>query len=209
MAVAVPAAVCVAVCVAVAVSAALAVEDAVPDAVFEPIITGSVPLGVDELAASFDLARFGRAPARFDEAELARLNGAILHHLPFERVAAQLPEGMGEAEWQAIRPNLATLAEATAWWQVIHGPVEAPLPDADTAAYLAQAAQVAADLDWAAEPWQQLTAALKAATGRKGKELFLPLRLALTGVAHGPEMAALLPLIGREVAVVRLQAVSS
>ena len=166
-------------------------------------------LGVDELAASFDLARFGRAPARFDEAELARLNGAILHHLPFERVAAQLPEGMGEAEWQAIRPNLATLAEATAWWQVIHGPVEAPLPDADTAAYLAQAAQVAADLDWAAEPWQQLTAALKAATGRKGKELFLPLRLALTGVAHGPEMAALLPLIGREVAVVRLQAVSS
>ena len=161
-------------------------------------------LGVDELAASFDLARFGRAPARFDETELMRLNGAILHHLPFARVTAQLPEGIDEAVWQAIRPNLATLAEATVWWQVINGPIEAPLPDADTAAYLAQAAQAAAALDWAAEPWQQLTATLKAATGRKGMDLFLPLRLALTGVAHGPEMATLLPLIGREEALARL-----
>ncbi len=161
-------------------------------------------LSVDDLATSFDLARFGRAPARFDETELARLNGAILHHLPFERVAGQLPEGMTQAAWAAIRPNLATLAEAAAWWQVIHGPVEAPPSDPETAAYLAQAVTAAAALDWSAEPWQQLTAMLKAATGRKGKDLFLPLRLALTGVAHGPEMAALLPLIGCEAAVARL-----
>ena len=164
-------------------------------------------LSVDALAAGFDLARFGRAPARFDEGELARLNGAILHHLPFARVADQLPEGMGEAAWEVIRPNLATLSEAGAWWQVINGPVVVPDDSsADTAMYLAQAAQVAATIDWSAEPWQQLTAALKAATGRKGKELFQPLRLALTGALHGPEMAALLPLIGREQALARLNA---
>ena len=166
-------------------------------------------LGVDDLANSFDLARFGRAPARFDETELARLNGALLHHLPFARVAGQLPEGMGEAAWEAIRPNLATLAEAGDWWQVIHGQVDVPTADAETVAYWAQAAQVAADLDWATEPWQQLTAALKASTARKGKELFQPLRLALTGMAHGPDMAALLPLIGREQALARLNAAAA
>ena len=163
-------------------------------------------LSVDALATSVDLARFGRAPARFDETELARLNGAILHHLPFARVASQLPEGMGEAAWEAIRPNLSTLAEAGDWWLVINGPVDAPVADADTAAYLEQAAQAGAAINWASEPWQQLTAALKQATGRKGKDLFLPLRLALTGMAHGPDMAAMLPLIGREQALARLNA---
>ena len=168
-------------------------------------------LGVDELAASFDLARFGRAPARFDEVELARLNGAILHHLPFTRVAAQLPEGMGEAAWIAIRPNLATLAEAGAWWQVIHGPVEAPVLSDEDRAYLAEAVAAFDFLDWgipdfASQLWATLTATLKDRTDRKGKALFLPLRLALTGMAHGPDMAALLPLIGREQALARLRA---
>jgi glutamyl-tRNA synthetase len=163
-------------------------------------------LGVDALAAAFDLSRFGRAPARFDEAELARVNAAILHHLPFERVAVQLPEGLTEAAWEAIRPNLTRVSEAAEWWQVITGPIAAPEADADGGAYLTLASDLAAGLDWAGDPWRQLTTALKEATGRKGKDLFLPLRLALTGLAHGPDMATLLPLIGREAALARLRA---
>jgi len=162
-------------------------------------------LGVEDLAASFDLARFGRAPARFDETELHRINAAVVHRLPFERVARLLPDGMGEAAWDAIRPNLAHIEEVAGWWQVITGPVEALPYDEETRAYLGEAAAVVEGIDWTADPWHALTAALKASTGRKGKSLFLPLRQALTGKDHGPDMAALLPLIGREAAVARLQ----
>ncbi len=156
------------------------------------------------LIAGFDFARFGRAPARFDEAELAQLNARIVHGLDYATVAERLPAGMAEAEWAAVRPNLSVLADAADWWRVIEGPVPV---DADLdAAYLDQAAVVAEEIDWAGDPWHALTGRLKDATGRKGKALFLPLRRALTGLDHGPEMAALLPLIGRERAVARLLA---
>jgi len=154
------------------------------------------------LIAGFDFARFGRAPARFDEAELAALNARILHALPFEAVAERLPEGMDVAAWEAVRPNLVTLADAADWWGVIEGPV-AVEGDIDVA-YLDQALVAAGEIDWSSDPWHALTARLKAKTGRKGKALFLPLRLALTGRDHGPDMAALLPLIGRERALERL-----
>ena len=157
------------------------------------------------LVASFDLAHFGRAPARFDEAELARLNAAIVHQLPFEHVAGRLPEGMGPDAWQAIRPNLEKVADAADWWSVVTGPVEPPALDADDRAYLAEAARSFA---WSDDPWGALTAALKEATGRKGKALFHPLRLALTGRDSGPDMHALLPLIGEAEARARLEAAS-
>lgn len=160
------------------------------------------------LIESFEFARFGRAPARFDEGELAQLNARIVHQLPFEAVADRLPSAMDEPAWHAVRPNLTTIAEAADWWQVVEGPVAAPdLPEGDRA-YLREAAAAAESLDWSADPWPALTAALKERTGRKGRALFLPLRLALTAREHGPDMAALLPLIGKDHALARLQAAS-
>jgi glutamyl-tRNA synthetase len=156
------------------------------------------------LIAGFDFARFGRAPARFDEAELAALNARILHALPFEVVAERLPQGMDVAAWEAVRPNLVTLADAADWWGVIEGPVAV---EGDVEAeYLDQALAAAGEIDWSSDSWHELTTRLKAETGRKGKALFLPLRRALTGRDHGPDMAALLPLIGRERALERLAA---
>jgi glutamyl-tRNA synthetase len=156
------------------------------------------------LIAAIDFHRFGRAPARFDVEELKTLNAKIVHQTPFAAVADRLPAGMDEAAWTAVRPNLKTVAEAADWWRVIEGPVTATREPED-ADYLAQATQVAADLDWASDPWHALTNALKASTGRSGKALFMPLRRALTGLDHGPDMAALLPLIGRERALERLR----
>jgi len=158
------------------------------------------------LIETFDLAHFGRAPARFDEAELARVNAAIVHQLPFAQVAGRLPEGMGAAAWEAIRPNLERVGEARDWWRVVTGPVEAREFDAETRAYLAEAARA---LEWGDDPWGGLTAALKAVTERKGKALFHPLRLALTGRESGPDMHALLPLIGEAEARRRLEAAAS
>ena len=163
-------------------------------------------LDAGALAASFDLSRFGRAPARFDEAELARINAAVIHHLPFDHVAGRLPEGMDAAGWEAVRPNLTTVAEAGEWWAVVKGPIAPPEFDAETQEFLAEAAGVLAGLEWGAGVWQALTGALKETTGRKGKALFLPLRQALTAMEHGPDMGALLPLIGRDEALARLRA---
>jgi glutamyl-tRNA synthetase len=163
-------------------------------------------LDAADLAASFDLQHFGRAPARFDEAELERVNAAVVHRLPFARVADQLPTGMDEAAWEAIRPNLAHVGEAADWWRVVTGPIDQPAISPEDKGYLLLAADTLEAEPWDADPWHRLTGSLKGATGRKGKALFLPLRLALTGRDHGPDMAALLPLIGQDEAVVRLRA---
>ncbi len=159
------------------------------------------------LIATFDFARFGRAPARFDEAELSQVNARILHALPYAAVADRLPAGMDAQAWEAVQPNLVTLADAADWWSVIEGPIaiDTATDDAERA-YLDQAHAAAAAIDWSNDPWHALTGRLKTDTGRKGKALFLPLRRALTGRGHGPDMAALLPLIGRERALARLSA---
>ncbi|WP_095012594.1 glutamate--tRNA ligase [Tsuneonella mangrovi] len=156
------------------------------------------------LVDTFDLATFGRAPAHFDDADLERINAAIVHQLEFAAVQHRLPEGIDEAGWHAIRPNLSHIGEAAEWWRLVTGPVDVPDLSDDDRAYLAQAAGA---LDFAAaDPWHALTNALKQATGRKGKALFLPLRQALTGMDHGPDMKELLPLIGESEARKRLEA---
>ena len=154
------------------------------------------------LVEGFDLSTFGRAPAKFDDAELDRLNAAIVHQLHFEHVQHRLPEGMDEAGWHAVRPNLALVAEAGDWWRLVTGPIDTPDFDAETRAFLGQAVEL---LSWDDQPWRSLTSALKEATGRKGKALFLPLRQALTGMDHGPDMGELLPLIGEAEVRARLE----
>ena len=153
------------------------------------------------LVSSFDLATFGRAPAKFDEEDLERINAGIVHQLPFDAVAARLPDGMDEAGWHAIRPNLAHIGEAGDWWKLVTGPIVQPDFSAEDKAFLTEARRL---LVWGDNPWGALTTALKEATGRKGKGLFLPLRQALTGMDHGPDMGELLPLIGEEQARARL-----
>jgi glutamyl-tRNA synthetase len=168
-------------------------DSVVPVDSFAPLIQG------------IDFGRFGRAPARFDVGELASLNAKMLHQMPYDVVAARLPQGMNETTWAVIRPNLTQISEAAHWWRIVKGPIDSDVAPED-AEFLATAARVAAGIDWGADPWHALTNALKTETDRKGKALFLPLRRALTGLDHGPDMAALLPLIGRTEALNRLSA---
>ena len=156
---------------------------------------------IEALLETFDLSTFGRAPAKFDDAELDRINTALVHQMEFSQVADRLPQGMDEAGWHAIRPNLAHVNEAGQWWALVTGPIDQPEFTQDDRAYLAEAAST---LVWSDDPWRSLTGALKDTTGRKGKPLFLPLRQALTGMDHGPDMGELLPLIGEEEAHARL-----
>jgi glutamyl-tRNA synthetase len=160
---------------------------------------------LDELVEAFDFAKLSRAPARFDAQDLRLLNAKLLHMLPFAAVSERL-EALGirgdEAFWEAVRGNLAVLADAKAWWGVVTGPV---VPVIEDPAFCAAAARLLPPDPWDAETWVVWTAAVKAETGAKGKALFQPLRLALTGESHGPELKQLLPLIGPDRAQARLQ----
>jgi len=161
---------------------------------------------LETLAEGFDFAHFGRAPAHFDLAEVEQLNAKLLHHLDFAEVADRLPPKAGEEDWLLLRGNLAHLGEIGDWMAVLDGDIPAPDMAPDDRDFLREAAQIAAGLDWSDNPWPHLAEALKATTGRKGRPLFHPLRLALTGRESGPEMAPLLARIGKDRALARLKA---
>ena len=162
---------------------------------------------LEALAARINFAKISRAPARFDPAELPALTAATLHHLPFAAVAdrlAALGVGGGEAFWLAVRGNLARLPDAAVWWRVVEGPL-APVVAAEDREFLADAAALLPEESWDGEVYARWMAAVKPASGRSGRALFHPLRLALTGAESGPELKALLPLIGRARALARLR----
>jgi glutamyl-tRNA synthetase len=165
------------------------------------------PVGtLDELAESFDFSAFGRAPAHFDPHEVELLNARLLHKLDFAAVADRLPEGATEEDWLLLRPNLERLSDFAGWLAVSHGEIEPPELSHDERLLVKEAAAAAEPLDWSAEPWRALTEALKESSGKKGRELFHPLRLALTGRESGPEMAGLVRRMGKERAIRRLEA---
>jgi glutamyl-tRNA synthetase len=159
-----------------------------------------------QLAEGFDFAHFGRAPAHFDPHDVEILNAKLLHHLEFAAVKDRLPEGATEADWHLLRGNLAFLREFADWLPVLDGAIERPDLNRDDRLFVKQAAGVAESVDWDGEPWKALTDALKQMSGRKGRALFMPLRLALTGRESGPEMAPLLARIGQGLAIQRLEA---
>ncbi|MBI1393204.1 MAG: glutamate--tRNA ligase [Alphaproteobacteria bacterium] len=154
------------------------------------------------LADTFSFETVGRAPARFDEAELAALNAKLLHETPFDAVSDRLAQmGVDAALWDVVRGNIETLAEASEWRDVAYGAIDPVIEDEPLTT---AAAALVPDDPLSEESWSAFTNAVKDKTGAKGKALFMPLRHALTGRARGPEMAAIFPLIGAVRARARL-----
>ncbi|MER2519141.1 MAG: glutamate--tRNA ligase [Bdellovibrionales bacterium] len=165
-----------------------------------------------ELAAAFDLHKISRATPKFSTEDLQALNAKILHLTEYKTMRDRLkafgiPDN-NEDFWNAIKPNLVKLSDAKIWWQVVQGPV-APVIADEERKFIATAQSLLPPAPWNEETWGQWIGAIKYATGRKGKDLFLPLRLALTGTDHGPEMKALLPMIGPDRARTRLEGKAS
>ena len=161
---------------------------------------------LDELAHGFDFSTFGRAPAHFDPHEVELVNARLLHKLDFSAVADRLPPSADEEDWLLLRPNLERIADFADWFDVLHGEVDPPELSHDERLLVREAAGLANGLDWSADPWRDLANEVKAATGKKGRELFHPLRVALTARESGPEMAGLVRRMGKERAVRRLEA---
>jgi glutamyl-tRNA synthetase len=160
---------------------------------------------MQDITTGFDLSRFGRATAKFDPAELVQVNARIVQQLSFADVADRLADAGvdgGEAFWMAVRDNLSTVAEAADWWQVCSAAITPVIEAADVtdaAAGLLPEGEMSADI------WQPWTKSVAEATGAKGRGLFMPLRLALTGREKGPEIAPLLMFIGRDRIIARLR----
>jgi len=154
----------------------------------------------EKLIEGFDFGKFSRGTAKLDPADLEMLNAKILHMTPFSAVSDRL-EGVDEIFWETVRPNLNKLSDIADWQKMVNGPVTPIIEDAD---HMAKAGSLLPPGDLGPDSWKAWTDAIKAETGVKGKGLFMPLRHALTGQKHGPDMASLLPLIGREKVLSRL-----
>ena len=154
---------------------------------------------LDELVAGFEIGAFGAAPTKFDAEDLFPLTRAHVSGLPYAAVAARIaalgvPAALAEQFWRVARDNITVLADLSAWWQLFRDGA-APLIDPEDAEFVAQALALLPARPWDHDTWGTWTAAVKAATGRKGRGLFMPLRKALTGQAQGPEMAEVMPLL--------------
>ncbi|HBS36593.1 MAG TPA: glutamate--tRNA ligase [Parvularcula sp.] len=155
------------------------------------------------LARSFDFAKIGRAPARFDEAELLQLNAKILHEAPYAALKDRLGAmGVSETLWEAVKGNVVKIADAAEWSGLIEGAIDPVIEDAG---FCNAASALVPDAPLTEQSWDAFTSAVKEKTGARGKALFHPLRLALTGREKGPEMAVIFPLIGAEKARRRLK----
>ncbi len=161
-------------------------------------------VSLDALVAEFAMEKIGRAPAHFDPAELSNLNAKLLHLFSYVAVKDRLEAaGVGsEAFWDAVKANLTRFADVRELWPLVVGPVQPVIEDA---AFAALAAEKLPPEPWDESTWGAFTKAVSAAAGRKGRDLYHPLRLALTGREHGPELKKLLPLIGRARALARLK----
>lgn len=162
---------------------------------------------LDQLAEEFSFDKIGRSPARFDDEELKSLNAALLNEMPFDAAAAKLqaidPKAADENFWNLVRANCSVLPDVKEWVDVVFGDVESLIDDGD-AEYIASAGARLPDGDITPDTWSAWTSALKSETDRKGGALYMPLRKAITGRKYGPDMGALLPLIGRERVLKRL-----
>ncbi len=167
-----------------------------------------VPASMAELTAGFELSHFSRSSPRFDIRQLLAMNRRVLHGLAFTAVQARLPPGATPAFWDVVRGNLDMLSEARGWWDVVAGAIVPPVVEGE-GAFLRDALATLPPEPWGADVWAAWTDALKASSGRKGRALFHPLRLALTGEERGPEMRGLLPLIGRPRTAERLRVAQS
>ncbi len=151
----------------------------------------------EDLIAGFDLSSFGAAPTKFDADDLFPLTRAHVRALPLSAVAERIqglgvPDDRSEGFWNATRESITVLADLGAWWDVMdHGAVAAVDPEDD--AFVMQALAMLPETPWTPATWGQWTEAVKAASGRKGRALFRPLRRAMTGREDGPDMATLMP----------------
>lgn len=160
----------------------------------------------NEIVKNFDISKFSKAPTNYEVEELSRINTKVLHQFSFNEVKERLKtlgvDKVNENFWLSVRSNLKKFSEVKDWWHILSENMQPVIDDAE---FTKAAGNLLPSGNWNETTWDAWMSEVKAKTGRKGKELFMPIRKALTGMEHGPELKILLPLIGREKALARLE----
>lgn len=159
---------------------------------------------IKELIAEFNLKKFSKAPCNYDLKDLLRINGKLMHHMEFDDVKNHLEAHITKEFWDAVKLNVETFKDISIWWNIINN--EVATPSGDDSDFLNHAAECLPEGTWNTETWNIWVNQVKDKTERKGSELFMPLRRALTGMDHGPELKILLPILGRDKTLKRLGA---
>ncbi len=159
-------------------------------------------LSHEELIKEFSLKKYGKAPANYDLVELQRINSKLIHHMPFEMAKPHFTNSkIDEKFWSSVKLNLTTIKEVDTWWKICNEEFTPVITDAE---FTKTASTLLPTGNWDNETWNTWVQAVKSATGKSGKDLFMPIRLALTGMDNGPELKSLLPILGREKVIARL-----
>jgi glutamyl-tRNA synthetase len=173
----------------------------------DPIVPTHV---MSEIVQSFDITKFGKSPSNYDQKELEQLNLKIIHHMSYrqvkERLAQQNLDGLNENFWDAVKSNISTVQEVSLWWKICHAILQ---PSLDDYSFTKTAASLLPQEPWDAGTWDIWINKVKLATKKSGKELFMPIRIALTGIDHGPELKQLLPMLGYQKAIQRLNGIAA
>ncbi|MCE2993187.1 MAG: glutamate--tRNA ligase [Candidatus Jidaibacter sp.] len=156
---------------------------------------------LDDLVADFDISKYGKASTNYDIAELERINTKLVHNLSYYEAKSYLSSKIDETFWERVKHNLSRVNEAEEWWNICCDEIEPQIQDLQ---FTSSVAKLLPEGSWDENTWNTWIHAIKHETGKSGKELFMPIRHALTALEHGPELKHVLPIIGREKAVKRL-----
>lgn len=164
-------------------------------------------LSIDEVISEFSLKKFGKAPANYDFTELERVNAKLIHHLPYDKAKQYfINNDINEVFWESVKLNLTSIKEVNTWWQICKEPLRPKIDDID---FTREISAMLPEGEWDESTWNEWVSTIKSKTGKKGKELFMPIRLALTGMDKGPELKTLLPILGRDKVIARLNGETS
>lgn len=159
---------------------------------------------LEQLIEEFSIAKFGKSPTIYSFNDIARLNTQALHESSFDDIKSKLPEEITEDFWNNVKANIESIDDVSTWWRICHEKLTPEFESSEDKNFVAETAKVFPDGDITEETWNIWLTAIKLGTDRKGKQLFMPIRQALTGMSHGPELKNLLPLIGRDEVLRRL-----
>jgi glutamyl-tRNA synthetase len=160
---------------------------------------------LEQLIEEFDISKFSKSPTQYSEQDLLRLNTQAIHNSSYDAIKSQLPDHIDKSFWEVVKPNLESVNDAETWWNICHEEVKPEFESEDDRKFVSSLASIFPDGEVDDSTWDKWTTAIKLSTDRKGKQLFMPIRIALTGMKHGPELKNILPLIGRQKILNRLE----
>lgn len=160
---------------------------------------------LEEIISEFDLKKYSKSTVNYDEQDLFRLNKKYIHEVEYSAIKKHLldlnMDYIDKDFWYSVRSNLDKISDAKLWWDICHSSITPKITDIQFTSYIAT---LLPKEKWNENTWDTWIANIQKNLNKKGKELYMPIRLALTGQPNGPELKTLILLLGKEKVISRL-----